>query len=325
MHLTQHLKNRGGKTLISIEIVPPEKGKSIDQIFRAVEDLLRFDPAFVSVTSHAHERVIQKADGKRVLRVRRKRLDTNAICLELGARYGIEPIPHLICAGFTQDETEDALYTLNFHEIDNVLALRGDPPNSQKFKPRSHGHRYAEELVQQIVNLNNGIYLDPIENPLKTNFCIGVAGYPERHPQAPSFEADLECLKRKVDRGASYIITQMFFDNSLYYRFVEAAKKIGITIPIIPGMKPISSRKHLTSIPKSFGVSIPKEIREVMSKYENKEDVRKAGIDHATRQCEDLIKNKVPCLHFYTMSRADPTREILRQILGTRSRRRFRF
>jgi methylenetetrahydrofolate reductase (NADPH) len=325
MHLTQHLKNRGEETLISIEIVPPEKGKSIDQIFRAVEDLLRFDPTFVSVTSHAHERVIQKTDGKRVLRVRRKRLDTNAICLELGARYGIEPIPHIICAGFTKDETEDALYTLNFHEIDNVLALRGDPPNNQKYKPRSHGHRYAAELVQQIVNLNNGIYLDPIENPIRTNFCTGVAGYPEKHPEAPDLRSDLRHLKEKVDGGAGYVITQMFFDNSIYYRFLEKARKIGITVPIIPGIKPICSLQQLTSVPKAFGITVPEKFREEMLRYETKEEVRSVGLEHTTRQCENLIRNKVPCIHFYTMSKADPTREILKRVLGVRSRRRFRF
>jgi len=325
MHLTEYLKHRGGKTLISIEIVPPVKGKSIDQIFRAVEDLVRFDPTFISVTSHAHERVIQKVDGKKVLRVKRKRLDTNAICLELAARYGIEPIPHIICAGFTKDETEDALYTLNFHEIDNVLVLRGDPPNNQKYRPRSHGHRYASDLVRQIADLNNGIYLDPIENPLRTHFCIGVAGYPEKHPEAPSFKKDLRRLKEKVDRGADYIITQMLFDNVLYHNFVEQARKIGITVPIIPGIKPIYFRKHLTSIPEAFGVSIPRELTEAMSRYESAEDVRKAGIAHAARQCEDLIRNKVPCIHFYTMSKADPTREILKRVVGVRSRRRFSF
>lgn len=325
MHLTEYLKHRGGKTLISIEIVPPQKGKSIDQIFRAVEDLIQFDPAFVSVTSHAHERVIQRVDGKKVLRVKRKRLDTNAICLELAARYGIEPIPHIICAGFTKDETEDALYTLNFHEIDNLLALRGDPPNNQKYKPRSHGHGYASDLVQQIADLNNGIYLDPIDNPLKTNFCIGVAGYPEKHPEASDFKTDLRHLKKKVDEGADYILTQMFFDNSIYYRFLEKAKRIGITAPIIPGVKPIYSLKQLTSVPNTFRVSIPEEFKEEMLRYETREDVRKLGIEHTVRQCEDLIRNGVPCIHFYTMSRADPTTEILKQTFGARAGRRIRF
>lgn len=313
MHVTQYLNNRKGRTLISLEIVPPEKGKSIDQIFQLMENLRRFKPAFFSVTSHAHERIIQKAGGKKVLRVKRKKLDTNAICLELRARYGIEPIPHIICAGFTQDETEDVLYTLNFHGLDNVLALRGEFPH-QRYKPRSHGHRYADDLVQQIVNMNKGIYLDPIENPIKTNFCIGVAGYPEKHAEASDFKTDLKHLKEKVNQGAHFIITQMFFDNRVYYRFVEEARKIGIMVPIIPGIKPIFSKRHLNSLPKIFYVNIPKKLREKMLRYESQDDIRKVGVEHTIRQCQDLIQNNVPCIHFYTMSRIDPTAQILEAI-----------
>lgn len=314
MHLTDYIKNRKGKPLLSLELIPPEKGKSIDEIYQTMDTLMAFTPTFVSVTSHAHERSIQILDKKRILRIKKKRLDTNAICLELRARYGIEPIPHIIGAGFTRDETEDALYTLNFHRIDNVLALRGDFPKNEKYRARSHGYLYASDMVEQIKNLNKGIYIDQIDNAIKMSFCIGVAGYPEGHPETQNLKKDLNHLEAKIDNGADFIITQMFFNNDYYFRFVDALRKRGINLPVIPGIKPLYTKKQLTSLPAFFHVVVPKRIVKEMEKYELPSDVRKAGVAHTIKQCEDLIKNDVPCLHFYTRGRSDPTANILGSI-----------
>ncbi len=314
MHLTDYIKNRKGKPLLSLELIPPEKGKSIDEIYQTMDTLMTFSPTFVSVTSHAHERSIQILDNKRVLRIKKKRLDTNAICLELRARYGIEPIPHIIGAGFTRDETEDALYTLNFHRIDNVLALRGDFPKNEKYRARSHGYLYASEMVRQIKNLNKGIYIDQIENATKMNFCIGVAGYPEGHFETPNFKKDIGHLKQKIDEGASYVITQMFFNNDYYFRFVDVLMKRGINLPVIPGIKPLYTKNQLTSLTEFFHVTIPRRIIKEMERYELPSDVRKAGVAHTINQCEDLIKNDAPCLHFYTRGKSDPTANILSSI-----------
>ncbi|MGV8086101.1 MAG: methylenetetrahydrofolate reductase [Candidatus Woesearchaeota archaeon] len=321
MHITEYLKDSKNKILLSIEVIPPEKGKSINDIYDAVDRFMNYDPTFISVTTHPHERLMLDIGGKKVLRVKKKKLDTNAICLELRAKYEVEPLPHLICANFTKDETEDVLYTLNFHGIDNILALRGDFTNGKRYVPRSHGHRYASQLVKQIADMNDGKYLDTIEDAVKTNFCIGVAGYPEKHIESKNFHTDLEHLKAKIDCGASYIITQMFFDNNVYEYFINECRKIGINVPIIPGIKPIYTKKQLTILPEKFNITIPKKLRDKLEHYDNPIDVKKAGLEYTLTQSEELRKMNVPCIHFFTMGKSDPTADILRDLRLKRNQR----
>lgn len=311
MKVTELIKKSTGP-FTSIEIIPPKKGLKIKSLFAELEALMKYKPAFMSVTSHAHERSIERVGGREVERVKSKRLDTNAICISAQSRFGVEPTPHVICRGFTKDETEDVLLTLHFHGIENVLALRGDappPPPGTAFV-----NEYASDLVEQIQRMNKGIYLDPIEDAEKTNFCVGVAGYPEKHFEAPDFATDLKYLKHKMDSGADFIITQMFFDNEAFYKFREEAKRIGITVPIIPGIKPLYKKEHLEALPRIFHISIPDKVRDSISRFQNEEDIYKAGIATTIEQCKDLLNNDVPGIHFYSMGVAKPTSDVLNDL-----------
>lgn len=318
MTITEIL-NQPDHSRFSIELLPPLKGQHIDSIYRTMDALMPFDPAFVDVTYHREEYVYREV-GPGLLQKRtvRKRPGTVGICAALMNRYEIETVPHIICGGFSVEETENALIDLDFVGVRNVLALRGDAIRSEgRFKAEADGHAYAIDLVDQIVDLNKGVYLDPdLKNTTTTSFCIGVAGYPEKHFEAPNPDSDLRWLKQKVDHGAEYIITQMFFDNRRYFDFVDRCRDNGINVPIIPGIKPLTTATQLSVLPQVFHVDLPDELVAAVEAAKTKEQVREAGIAWCTRQAEELLDGGVPTLHFYTMGKANPTVEIARRVFG---------
>jgi methylenetetrahydrofolate reductase (NADPH) len=304
----------------SIELLPPLKGQHIDSIYRTMDALMPFRPAFVDVTYHREEYVYREV-GPGLLQKRtvRKRPGTVGICAALMNRYEVETVPHIICGGFSVEETENALIDLDFVGVRNVLALRGDAIRSEgRFKAESEGHAYAIDLVDQIVDLNKGTYLDPdLKNTTATDFCIGVAGYPEKHFEAPNPDSDLRWLKKKVEHGAEYIITQMFFDNARYFEFVDRCRAEGITVPIIPGIKPLTTASQLHILPQVFHVDLPEALVQSVEAAKTREQVQKAGMDWCTKQAEELLEKGVPTLHFYTMGKATPTQEIARRVFGS--------
>ncbi|MBL6645724.1 MAG: methylenetetrahydrofolate reductase [NAD(P)H] [Flavobacteriales bacterium] len=319
MNITEILSDPA-HSRFSMEILPPLKGQHIDSIYRTMDALMPFNPAFVDVTYHREEYVYREV-GPGLLQKRtvRKRPGTVGICAALLNRYQVETVPHIICGGFSVEETENALIDLDFVGVTNVLALRGDAIRSEgRFKPEADGHPYALDLVHQIVDLNKGVYLDPdLSNSTATNFCIGVAGYPEKHFEAPNPDSDLRWLKQKVDAGAEYIITQMFFDNERYFAFVDRCREAGITVPIIPGLKPLTTATQLSVLPQIFHVDLPEQLVKSVEGAKTKDQVKKAGIDWCTAQAEELLDRGVPTLHFYTMGKVDPTAEIARRVLST--------
>ena len=318
MTITEIL-NQPDHSRFSIELLPPLKGQHIDSIYRTMDALMPFNPAFVDVTYHREEYVYREV-GPGLLQKRtvRKRPGTVGICAALMNRYEIETVPHIICGGFSVEETENALIDLDFVGVRNVLALRGDAIRSEgRFKADADGHTYAIDLVDQIVDLNKGVYLDPdLKNTTATSFCIGVAGYPEKHFEAPNPDSDLRWLKQKVDHGAEYIITQMFFDNRRYFDFVDRCRDNGIDVPIIPGIKPLTTATQLSVLPQVFHVDLPDELVAAVESAKTKDQVREAGIAWCTRQAEELLDRGVPTLHFYTMGKANPTVEIARRVFG---------
>ncbi len=310
MHVIDALK-KSKKLVISLEITPPNKGQSIEDLFRAIDPLIEFQPAFISVTYHQPQVVYEEKEGVIYRIPKRKKPGTVGICAALTNRYQIDTVPHFILGGFSKFETEDALIDLHFLGIENIFAVRGDPaPGEKSFIPEKDGHSYASELVGQITKMNKGIYLEPLENAQPTHFCIGVAGYPEKHYEAPNFEKDLHYLKLKVDSGAHYIITQMFFDFDVYKNFVERARSMGITVPILPGIKPISNLGQLSSLPRDFYISLPSDLVKSMESAKSPSDVRKAGISYTQKLCEQLIDYGVPGIHIYTMGKGTATQEL---------------
>ncbi|MEJ7821794.1 MAG: methylenetetrahydrofolate reductase [Chitinophagaceae bacterium] len=305
MKVTDHLKERKD-TVISFEILPPLKGKTITSIYDHLDPLMEFKPAFINVTYHRSEQVFKKkADGTFDKVEVRKRPGTVGICAAIMNHYKVDAVPHLICGGFSKQETENALIDLAFLGIDNVLVLRGDAAkNETLFEPETHGHRFAIDLLKQAIDLNNGIYLeDDIRDGYKTKFCIGVAGYPEKHFEAPNLQDDLKYLKAKVDAGAEYVTTQMFFDNKKYFAFVKACKDAGINVPIIPGLKPITTKKQLTVLPRTFYVDIPTELSNEILKCKTDADVEVVGSEWLLMQSKELKKFGVPVLHYYTLGK----------------------
>lgn len=305
------------KTLFSIEILPPLKGKSIQSIYDGIDPLMEFKPAFVDVTYHREEYIYKKREGGYLEKVSiRKRPGTVGICAAIMNKYQTEAVPHIICGGFTREETENALIDLQFLGIDNVLAIRGDSIKTEsQFVPEPGGHAYALDLVKQIVEMNQGKYHDEeMKDAHPTNFCIGVAGYPEKHFEAPNMNSDLKWLKAKVDAGAEYIVTQMFFDNQKYFDFVKLCRNNGITIPIIPGLKILSTKKQITTLPKIFKIDIPHDFYEALEKCKDDKNVKRVGIDWCIAQCKELIKEGVPCLHFYTMGTSETTRAVAKAV-----------
>ncbi|HSN62034.1 MAG TPA: methylenetetrahydrofolate reductase [NAD(P)H] [Ferruginibacter sp.] len=317
MKVIDHI-NQASKPLISFEILPPLKGKGIQSLYNHLDPLMEFKPAFINVTYHRSEHVFKKkADGTFEKVVVRKRPGTESICASIMNKYNIDTVPHLICGGFGINETEDALINLNYLGIDNVLVLRGDAAkNEAGFEPEADGHKYAIDLLKQVTNLNAGVYLEEdLKNTNKTKFCIGVAGYPEKHFEAPNMDSDLQYLKKKVDAGADYIVTQMFFDNSKYFAFVNACREIGITVPIIPGLKPIYTIKQLTLLPKVFHIDIPTALSNEIIKCKTDEDVEQVGEEWLLEQSRDLYKAGVPVLHYYTLGRPKLICDVVKSLL----------
>ena len=307
MKVTEHLKN-AKQTLFSFEILPPLKGKSIDSIYNSLDPLMEFNPPFIDVTYHREEYVYKKRkDGLLERRSVRKRPGTVGICAAIMNKYNVDTVPHIICGGFSQEETENALIDLDFLGVDNVLVLRGDPiKNETYFTPEEGGHSYASELLQQVDGMNKGIYLDEeLKNSSPTDFCIGVAGYPEKHFEAANMESDIHFLKKKVEAGADYIVTQMFFDNQKYFDFVKLCRENDIDVPIIPGLKPISTEKQLTLLPHRFNLNLPNELVDEVLKCKSNEEVRQVGVEWAIKQTKELIDFGAPCVHFYTMGKSD--------------------
>lgn len=309
--------NQSHSTLFSIEILPPLKGKGIQSIYNNIDPLLEFKPAFIDVTYHREEYIYKKRPGGYLEKVSvRKRPGTVGICAALMYKYNIEAVPHIICGGFNKEETENALIDLHFLGIQNILALRGDSIKSEPyFVPEPGGHAYAIDLVKQIAAMNKGIYLDEeMKDAEPTDFCIGVAGYPEKHFEAPNMQSDLMHLKQKIEAGAHYIVTQMFFDNKKYFDFVQKCQDTGIQVPIIPGIKIITSKKQLLTIPKIFNVEIPFDLYTEINKCKTDEEVQQVGVEWSVQQCRELIQHKVPCLHFYTMGNSEFTKKVAQQI-----------
>ncbi|HKC69855.1 MAG TPA: methylenetetrahydrofolate reductase [NAD(P)H], partial [Bacteroidia bacterium] len=304
-------------TLFSIEILPPLKGKSIQSIYDSIDPLMEFKPAFVDVTYHREEYVYKKREGGYLEKVSiRKRPGTVGICAAIMNKYHVDAVPHIICGGFTREETENALIDLQFLGIDNVLALRGDSIKTEShFVPEPGGHNYALDLVKQIGAMNNGIYLqDDMKDVSPTNFCVGIAGYPEKHFEAPNLYSDLKWLKAKVDAGASYIVTQMFFDNKKFIDFVKLCRENDINIPIIPGVKVITQKKQLTVLPKIFHIDVPVDLYKEVEHCKDDNQVKEVGVKWAINQCKELIKHKVPCVHFYTMGTSETTRRVAAEV-----------
>lgn len=317
MKVTEHLQ-QAKSTLISFEILPPLKGRTINSIYEHLDPLMEFKPSFINVTYHRAEHIFKKKiDGNFEKVEVRKRPGTVGICAAIMNHYKVDAVPHLICGGFTVRETEDALIDLYFLGIDNVLVLRGDAAkNEAVFEPEPDGHRYAIDLLKQTVNLNNGIYLEEsIRNGFRTNFCIGVAGYPEKHFESPNASTDMLYLKAKVNAGAEYIVTQMFFDNRKYFDFVENCRKNGIDVPIIPGLKPISSIKQLTMIPRTFHVDIPAELSAEVLKCRTDADVELVGTEWLKQQSIELKKAGVPVLHYYTLGKPGMIENVVKAIV----------
>ena len=316
MKITDHISKANGKTLFSFELLPPVKGKSIDEIYKAIDPLMEFNPPFIDVTYHREDYIYKQHDSGLLEKVSyRKRPGTVAICAAIMNKYKVDAVPHLICGGFTKEETENALIDLQFLGIDNVLVLRGDARHADSsFVPTPGGHAYATELLKQVADMNQGNYLHEDHSAFKTDFCIGVAGYPEKHFEAPNLKTDFKYLKQKVDMGAEFIVTQMFFDNTKYSKFVELCRENGINVPIIPGLKPITSSKQIISLPKVFHIDLPEELSEAVSECKDEKQVKEVGIEWMIQQCRELIKIGAPVLHFYTMSNPEPTKRIAKAI-----------
>lgn len=313
MKVTEHL-SKADKTLLSFEILPPLKGKSIQNIYEVLDPLMEFKPSFINVTYHRSEYIYKKrADDSFEKIFIRKRPGTVGICAAIQFKYKVDAVAHIICGGFTKEETEDALIDLSYLSIDNVLLLRGDASKSERdFTAENGGHAHATELVKQVVNMNKGIYLeeDSIQG-YRTDFNIGVAGYPEKHFESPNIKTDLKYMKAKVDAGAEYIVTQMFFDNKKYFDFVQRCREEGIHVPIIPGIKPITALSQIHSIPRTFHVDIPDTLSDEIEKCSSAEAVKQAGVEWCIAQSKELIKGGAPCIHYYTMGNVDAMRKIV--------------
>ncbi len=315
MKVTDHL-SQAKETLFSFEILPPLKGKSIQSIFDGIDPLMEFNPKFVNVTYHREEYIYKERDQGLLEKIAiRKRPGTVGICAAIMNKYNVDAVPHLICGGFSKEETENALIDLQFLGIDNVLALRGDSIKTEaNFRPHTNGHEHAVDLIHQIGEMNRGDYLMDDIKLEPTDFCIGAAGYPEKHFEAMNLTTDLKYLKDKVDAGAEYIVTQMFFDNKKYFEFVDACRAIGINVPIIPGLKPIKSMNHISFLPKFFHIDYPEELSNELLKCKNNAEVAKVGIEWGIQQSKELKAAGVPCIHYYTMSNSESVKAIASQI-----------
>ena len=318
MKVTEHLK-KAKKPLFSLEILPPLKGKGIQSIYDGIDPLIEFGPSFVNVTYHREEFIYKKREKGYLEKISiKKRPGTVGICAAIVNKYKIDAVPHIICGGFTKEETENALIDLDFLGIDNVLLLRGDPIKTEAaFVPEEDGHHYAVDLVKQVVGLNKGEYMDEdLQNATPTSFSIGVAGYPEKHFEAPNMKNDLKFLKQEVEAGADYIVTQLFYDNEQFKNFVDRCREEGITIPILPGLKPISTKKQILTLPKFFHIDLPDELVDAIEAAPDAAAVKQVGIDWAIKQSKDLLEYGVPCIHYYTMGKSLAVREVVKEVFG---------
>jgi methylenetetrahydrofolate reductase (NADPH) len=316
MKVIDYLKT-SKKTLFSFEILPPLKGKSIESLYKGIDPLMEFKPSFINVTYHREEYVYRKREKGFLEKVSiRKRPGTVGICAAIMNKYKIDTVPHLICGGFTKEETENALIDLQFLGIDNILALRGDPVKTEpSFIPEEGGHKNALDLVKHINNLRNGIYLDEeLKDAQKADFCIGVAGYPEKHYEALNLKTDISHTKKKIEAGADYVVTQMFFDNAAYFKYVELMRAEGITAPVIPGIKPITTLKQIQFLPKTFHIDFPDELASELLKCKSDQDVTTVGVEWAIQQSKDLIANHVPCIHYYSMGKSEEVKAIASKV-----------
>jgi methylenetetrahydrofolate reductase (NADPH) len=315
MKVTDHIQN-AKETLFSFEILPPLKGKSIQSIYEGIDPLMEFKPKFINVTYHREEFIYKERENGLLEKIAiRKRPGTVGICAAIMNKYDVDAIPHLICGGFSKEETENALIDLQFLGIDNVLALRGDSIKTESsFRPHKEGHEFAVDLIHQISDMNKGNYMMDDIQLEPTNFCIGAAGYPEKHFEAMNLDTDLLNVKRKVAAGASYIVTQMFFDNSKFFRFVDACRSVGITVPIIPGVKPVKTLAHISFLPKFFHIDYPVELSNELMKCKDNKSVEQVGIEWGIQQSKELKAHGVPCIHYYTMSNSTSVQEIAREV-----------
>ena len=313
MKITDHIKKANNKTLFSFEVIPPKKGNSIQELYDNIDPLMEFNPPFIDVTTSREEHVyVDNGNGLLDRKITRTRPGTLGICAAIKHKFNVDTVPHVLCGGFTKEETEYLLVDCDYLGIQNVMALRGDSMAHQKsFEPSKGGHNFATELVSQIKDLNSGKYLHGvIETNYNSDFCIGVGGYPEKHFESPSLQTDLKHLKEKVDAGADYIVTQMFFDNQKYFQFCEAAKKAGINVPIIPGLKPLAVKRHLQLLPQFFSIDLPESLISAVESCKTNKDVRQVGIEWAIQQSKELLDAGVPVLHYYSMGKSDNIKKI---------------
>lgn len=310
MKVTEHYA-KAKEPLISFEIIPPKRGVSVKKVFDSLDEVMKFKPPFIDITSHAAEAYFEELpDGTLKRHVKRKRPGTIGLSAAIKHRYKVDPVPHIICYGFTKEETEDALIELNFLGIENVLAIRGDDTGTQKPHNKNRTtNEYAVDLVKQIVQMNAGNYLEDLIDAQATNFCVGVGGYPEKHFEAPNLDWDIMRLKEKVDAGADYVVTQMFYDNQAYFTFVEKCREVGINVPIVPGLKVLTLQKHLTNLPKYFYLNIPTALADEVKANPN--NAREIGIEWSRQQCIELLEYGVPGLHFYIMSNPNPAIDVI--------------
>ena len=316
MNVAETLKTTD-KTLFSFELLPPLKGRKIEDIYASIDPLIEFNPLNINITYHQQESSYLKLPNGLIKRkIERKRPGTVAISAAIQNKYKQVVVPHILCGGFTKEETEDLLIDLNFLGMTDLLALRGDPQKGQRFFiPENGGHLHTSELVAQVANMNKGIFLDPdLKNPTASNFSIGVAGYPEKHFESPNMEQDLYHLKVKVEAGADYIVTQMFFNNAHFFKFVEKCREIGITVPIVPGIKPITSIKDIEMLPRVFHVEIPNELVKEVEACKTNEEAKEVGVEWTIQQSEELKKAGVPALHYYTIGISDNIKKIAKNI-----------
>lgn len=316
MKITEYIQ-QAKKPLFSFEILPPLKGQSLNELLEGISPLIEFKPPFVDVTYHREEFIYKKHPNGLLEKVStKKRPGTVGICAAIMNRFHVEAVPHLLCGGFSVEETENALIDLNFIGVQNVLALRGDAPKNEGcFKPEANGHAYAKSLVSQVIGMNHGKYLhEETETGFQTDFCVGVAGYPEKHFEAPSMKFDLKHLKEKIDAGAEYIVTQMFFDNQKFFAFEKSVREAGITVPIIPGLKPITTLGQINVLPRTFFLDFPDALMDELEKCKTNADVKQVGIEWAILQSKELIANGSPVMHYYTMSKADATYKIAKEV-----------
>ncbi|HNP17663.1 MAG TPA: methylenetetrahydrofolate reductase [NAD(P)H] [Fulvivirga sp.] len=316
MKITEQIAN-AKKTLFSFEILPPLKGENIKNLYSHIDPLMEFKPPFIDVTYHREEYVYKKRDNGLLERKSiRKRPGTVGICAAIKNRYEVEAVPHIICGGFNKEETENALIDLDFLGIHNVLVLQGDAIKTEPmFVAEPDGHNYASELLQQVKDLNHGIYTDEeLQNAAPTDFCIGVAGYPEKHYAAPNMKNDMKYLKMKVEMGADYIVTQMFFDNQKFFDFVENCRNEGINVPIIPGLKPITTKKQISVLPRYFHIDIPEDLADAIDNCKDNAHAKQVGVEWAIQQSKELMEYGVPVLHYYSMGKSDPVYNIAKEL-----------